>query len=97
MNSIFKEKTKLMILCLTFSILLIGIASFFYIDNNEVNCNKPINVIYLMLSEKPLASDIANGNTIVVFPEENSLIGDSGILLCPNFRHSDYIDDGGIF
>ena len=62
-----------------------------------IDCNKPIDVIFLKPSEIGQASDIANHiNGVVVIPEENQIIGRSEVLLCPNFDVSKYIETGGL-
>lgn len=61
-----------------------------------INCNE-MGVIFLLPSERGQASTIANHiNGVVVIPETNELIARSDILLCPNFKASDYIDTGGL-
>ena len=95
-----KTRIKIMFLCLAVSVSLIGLLIISIVDSKKmkpIDCNKPIDVIYLKPSELKYASELANKiNGVVVIPEDNTIIGRSEVLLCPSFEASNYIDTGGL-
>jgi hypothetical protein len=81
--------------------LILACATFLIMQNieatNNIDCSKPIDVIFLKPSEVSQASEVANNiNGVVIIPYEtgNRIIGRSEVLNCPNFNYNHYLNLG---
>ena len=85
---------------LLIGLLLFGIGLGVYYNQNIpdeiilVDCNKPIDVIYLTSDEVSLTSGILKSGTnkVVVVPELNRIVAETELLKCNNLNLNDYID-----
>jgi hypothetical protein len=83
--------------------LILACATFLIMQNieatNNIDCSKPIDVIFLKPSEVSQASEVANNiNGVVIIPYEtgNRIIGRSEVLDCPNFNSDYYLNLGSL-
>lgn len=84
---------------MTLILMVVGILTITFIfhfgeDESNIDCSKPFDVIFLKSSEIASASELARGNVIVVIPEENQLVAETGVLDCPTFHYGDYLNIG---